>query len=508
MDLAEILIKIFKLLLVNPQLGEARWLGEDTKYGKKFKYGLSPQIVRTSRWILMTATSVLYGKNRFCLIMTRDNPDYHVSTPKNYLPVSPLTRFIDVSNYKLSIFDFSKLSVFPLVRKWHVLERGQVNHTAITCSREFAEFCKTVQPQRSVSVRITIIRNDHMDCTQRQNQIRERLHRVCRLVLDTVSQWRDIGDVKFNLATADDLNISIVKNWKPIFLPDFPLLPSEVAKTIEMVVNDSPVERVWDMFTALLAYAKTFERYEPFALDMTPKIPNTPLPKADPFRNPFFDLDGTPGYDTVEQMLANAEKFALTMESKCFRKWRQDILAALAPQYKRIVQGYKIIKTFVDEHQDVLVPDTEQCDTDELFCSGWTEKALLLVEGQIKAFERDMDPRVSRRMRLLPIYDRRKEGVRYQALEEMRALHGSELEETIFEEVVIGFRQPFKRAVDDLVDQYIKVVKARRALLAADSPSLACNIDLGMRHEIDSIQWPENAVADDSIVEIIDDSDA
>ena len=48
--------------------------------------------------------------------------------------------------------------------------------------------------------------------------------------------------------------------------------------------------------------------------------------------------------------------------------------------------------------------------------------------------------------------------------------------------------------IDDLLDQYIAIVKARRQLLDADLPELACKYDLGKDHLVQpvSLYWLDN----------------
>ena len=108
----ELRVKIYEFLLINPELGQARWIGESTGYGATFKYGLTPALLRTCRWILEEASPVLYGSNTFVIACTSFN--------KNLLSRSPLTRHMrprHLQNHTL----FDGISFFGSIRRWRVI---------------------------------------------------------------------------------------------------------------------------------------------------------------------------------------------------------------------------------------------------------------------------------------------------------------------------------------------------------------------------------------------------
>lgn len=143
----EIRLKVYKLLLLNSQLGQALWIGTNTSFGATFKYGLLPNILGVCRAINDEAEGILYGMNTFIFVSHR-----RVGGEISWLPQCPLTRYFDRTAYPAfspkyspgDDFDFDIVPSLKSVKRWHIVSASSGGFRNDGLSRTLATFCQKI----------------------------------------------------------------------------------------------------------------------------------------------------------------------------------------------------------------------------------------------------------------------------------------------------------------------------------------------------------------------------
>lgn len=466
----EIRVKIYTLLLVNPQLADKDGIGENTKYGAQFKYGLSPNILRTCRWVYEETIDVLYGSNKFILLCERKSLGYGVATFN--LPQCPLTRYLVQDQYKGDhFFAFEHIAEFKRVRRWRVIL--ECRSTRGSQTEGFFRFCRALSKQSSIlSLEVLVMLPEPPSSTYPSNDIMYNWATVDKRMgktTATLGMLRNVNSVELRPAMKTDLSQCVQRIYKPGFPGAKVSNGDEADSCITIIKGNTPVEKVFEMQARLLSYAQAFERNTQFKAEMEPYgqiwEDETSDRSAIKDYNPFTGLET---HHHVERFLKKAHHESRSQQSTTFRNHREAILKYLEPQYKRVVNTYKAFTEFIEKQKtedgllDVRLEDNEELE--------WTrnvfEDALKIVEQHARSFDRDLDNDTSRMVRLLSHGRISSDHMRREkAIVKMDSIQRlNNFGEMYYDEFIHCFRI----AVDDMVEQYLDIRKARKALFDFD----------------------------------------
>ena len=465
----EIRIRVYSFLLVNPQLADKRRIGANTEYGAKFKYGLSPNILRACRWMHEETLAVLYGANKFILLPQRRAPGLMSS-----LPQSPLTRYMDQRLYTGECpFSFDEIPMFGVVRKWLVLvqsfpEKG-------TQSEEFFRFCHSLAsrpPLQKLEVLVMMVEKPMSPAPQSQKSPTHWILWMKQIerVGNTLGMLRNVGMCSIRSARKKDLTPCMISQYNPWF-PDRKLYAcyDEGGSYKRCVEGNTPVERVFEMQSRLLTYVQTFERDPLFKAEMDP---NRQIRKANISQAYFtaslnpFTSGGELHY--VEKCLRRTHQESKGQNSHQFRIHRKDILLYLEAQYERIADAHILLKEFVKKHKTEggLLDEMMANEATPEWCGFVFEEALMTVEKCAKSFDRDLDVETSRKVRVR--YNGRITNdnlPREKAIARMNLIQRTEDDVDCY---LDEFLACFRLAVNDMVEQFFEIRKARKALFDFD----------------------------------------
>lgn len=305
----EIRIKIYKLLLVNPELGESSSIGKDVAFGDNKKFELSPAILRTCRTINAEADPILYGCNTFVMECIGAH-----GPRGNHVPQSPLTRHecsfrCKCCAYTLGNehdFDFTDMKGFKKVKHWKIITtsyRPMISDPAP--ARLFVHFCQALcrlssqleQLQRSIEVVVALAkapsRSTHQALAPGVTDPAVQFdfsEKQMGYLIQPLKLLKEIGieHISLRLAKKEDMptppdHLCMKPSYYfPDIVPEidantnpaledfnFELLADNVVEKYEdMVLAGSPVEKVYEMHERLMTYALIFEICLEFKSDM------------------------------------------------------------------------------------------------------------------------------------------------------------------------------------------------------------------------------------------------
>jgi len=488
----EIRLKIYGLLLINDDLADISIVW-DNKDGATAKYDLCPAILRTCRQIYTEAVEVLYSQNTFaidCIGNAWD--DLGPAFP------SPLTRFSQYEggakakvkyDDKLSQKDgYKRIRPIPALSRilhWKVTvedptsQRGEHQKDS-----GISAFCKAICHTRPASLTICM---KCKDCTD-DYWVKEAasfgfgpqagaLYRGSNTasyfeILEPLQMLRNINKLEFKCSECEGKLKSLTED-KELF----------IQSTIK---GDSQPDLFFEKYEPLLAYCKTFERWEPCRRKMghSPSFVNAARFNPQKF-NPYQYNRMHP----VEEHLLLAKEAIDKNDRELFNSERKIILDYLEPQYQRIA---KLMDHFVEVVKEVKV--TGGILGDSLygnFIQLQRVEVHLLLEDLAATFTRDVTPRIRVLMRgYKAIMDQT-----YNTLDRERCLKAmnasldvddyllqrpNRLNVPVRENRHREWQYYFRVAGADMDRQWLEIRKARRGLFEFDRDGEArgCDIDV------------------------------
>jgi hypothetical protein len=457
----EIRNKIYRLLLVNPDLAERSCVEKDNQFrrqtsGEPVAYELSPALLTTCKQIYREASHVLYEENVF-LISFADKHGY---------PVCPLAR------YPAYRHGFNKAYPHPSlkVRRWKVV----IDLSNILCDATFKYLCRILAHLPPKSLEISLVPTSNI---WPEPRMREWLKPLRKL--------RNVD--KFTLSDAPTIKIT-ASPWEPFahivsqFQVPHPMhLLSRVqgchslARELKhLVEGNSPVELLPEMYNCLVYYFASFERYELFRSMFEQEYRCDPdihlgligqgghsMKKHNLLQLGTYEND----YPPMSSTLSDAYVAVTENEDVRFKDQRVSILNRLEPQYQRIAAAYRSMAAFV-EHEKLRGGIFEKLDPVYIYPDVWWNKhykCVALLEEYADALK----------IRDTMIEDQAEIEIQQAFLEShYRTLQAEsairELRWILDGEKHFGFRDLFKRALDDLDSQYMIICKARSALYSCD----------------------------------------
>lgn len=487
----EIRLKIYRYLLVNPQLGEAMWTGTNTEYGKDFKYHLSPNILRVCRTIYDEALPILYD-NTFIFVCHRRN--WKDGDLISHIPQCPLTRYIspDVgpmiqrneNNYTQDIFDFETVPNFLAVRRWKVITMDFACRfrdrpvPSKSLAGLLQAVCDSPQKLKEFTVKVVLSKPYwHPENAAKQVEYSKSHFTAIGKALGVL---RNVEKADLGLALKKELPTGA--DHKTYHWPsEHPIYTTKISNQYTKIMTGNfPLERVFVMNQHLLSYAQSFERDPQFQLEMNPNFQkmteqnNSALPSVN--NNPFQMTErcmytAEPCVHMVEDRLRDAMEASEGQDSVAFKSHRKVIINYLDPQYRRIVSAMNKLHQFIQSQKTSLGffdPDVSDSDYLELIC----EQALEALEDTTESFRRDISSRMKLQLRK-PETRATKYRFKYDDLPRERCI--AQLA-TMFDHSaddmlpVNEFIEIFKLAADDMQKQYMEIRQARKNLYSADGP--------------------------------------
>ncbi|TGO63007.1 hypothetical protein BOTNAR_0106g00030 [Botryotinia narcissicola] len=530
----EITHKIFSYLLTNPILGTGTaitTIADPVKNGKRVvnvpKYELHPAILCVCKQIYHDGVYILYQHNEFIVDCTnwmyRDDSneelsgiyEYASSYDHDYFPittalnVSPLTRYAEHSNvapteqdweYQGNEFFYQQPTFNRLVgpqaryvRKWKVIVRGDEGHyTHRFDEAALTQFCHAICqcPDLSLSIIVCI------DKTSEQTQMATRAdfarHLSFEEVFAPLKLLRNVQSVEFKEAHS---NIDEEKDGEeypeslPVYLDEIHQMVDDSAATlisgeekdkyIDLMKGSSPLaDPINLMCDELVAYTQTFENVPEFRQD-------TDVGSLDTANQ------HNKSYNTLEGTLRQARAAVLVGNHKTFRALRMELLLDIEnDQFQRIKRCFSKLNEFTlqdrvfrgmlcqGEFHDRIYEDQGfmlDLNKNSAETHNWREKitkALSLLEEYAECFDIDLNKnsiyRPGYRLRNPGAYE--KDPARERLLRRIRKAHK-------FRDYGF-FMHCFQKAVNQLNDQYIEILKAKQNLFQWDTRSAPRGIDI------------------------------
>jgi hypothetical protein len=289
----EIRIKVYKLLLVNPELGESSSIGKKVEFGKSKKFELSPAILRTCKTIRNEADPILYGSNTFIMECIGAYGPRGCHTPQ-----SPLTRYI-VNDKPLGQeydFEFDLFKPLEKVRHWKILTAAyRPVFTNPVPAKLFVHFCQALSEVSSELVTLPRTLEVVVALTKKESSVlkAQTQHDISQkqlgYLINPLKLLRDI-DLELRIAKEKEMpDPSDEPCLRPnYYFPDtegiddmydenedsptyckYQEMADQIADEYEELVEaQSPVEKVFQMHDKLTDYAMWFERSPDFQQDM------------------------------------------------------------------------------------------------------------------------------------------------------------------------------------------------------------------------------------------------
>jgi hypothetical protein len=139
-------------LLINEELGVCSSIRQDTEYGGRIKYDLSPAVLRVCQKMYEEGMVVLYEKNAFILACLDNTRLFH-NPSRNFSPLSRHQTWVDVFANKL------RHSPLHRVKKWRLILSASSSTPghARSSSACFGKICKLISHNAIKSLEILII---------------------------------------------------------------------------------------------------------------------------------------------------------------------------------------------------------------------------------------------------------------------------------------------------------------------------------------------------------------
>lgn len=530
----EITHKIFSYLLTNPILGTGTAItaiADPIKNGKRVvnvpKYELHPAILRVCKQMYHDGVHVLYQHNEFIMDCTnwmyRDDSneelggiyEYASSYDHDYFPittalnVSPLTRYAEHSNvapteqdweyqgneffYKQPTFNRLMGPQARYIRKWKVIVRGDEGHfTHRFDEAALAQFCHAICQCPDLSLSFIVCIDKTSEQTQRATRADFARHLSFEEVFAPLKLLRNVQDVEFKEAhsnTDEERDGEEYPESLPVYLDEIHQIVDASAATLtsgrekekymNLIKGSSPlIGSINLMCDELVAYTQTFQSVPELRQD----IDVGSLDTVNQHKKSYNTLEGT---------LRQARAAVLVGNHKAFKALRMELLLDIEnDQFQRIKRCFSRLNGFTmqdrvfrgmlcqGEFHDRIYEDQGfmlDLNKNSAETCNWREKitkALLLLEEYAKSFDIDLNKnsvyRPAYRPRNPGVYE--KDPAREKLLRRIRKAH--EFRDYGF------FMHCFQKAVNQLNDQYIEILKAKQNLFRWDARPAPRGIDI------------------------------
>jgi hypothetical protein len=291
------------------------------------------------------------------------------------------------------------------------------------------------------------------------------------------------------------------------------------ARLTLLVSGTSPVELLFEMYSALLRCGRGFEQNARFrtGMDISAYLRRDGsyfgydcTVYGSEFSNPFRSDRYTKStvFHPIEQGPIDTRRFSVREESGNFKNARASILYYLEPQYQRIEKAANNIVDFIKEHKRIgELFDPRRGPVPAKKDSAKICAAMVLLEEFADSFKRDMPFLIKWRYRKLQrgIEERYSITLTGQALSRLR---------TAFELDEFGkFEEMFRTAFEYLDGQYLEIVRVRKELFKWDAfNERGCDIEVDLSTCEERVDWDivepyVGVYAHDDSPEIDDESD-
>ncbi|KAF7862583.1 hypothetical protein EAF04_007456 [Stromatinia cepivora] len=371
---------IWKLLLVNPKLGNVQpgyeWMISEEVYD------LWPKALRTCWQIYAEASEVLYGCNTFFFVCVSDEKVHYYHDLYQRCPIT--RHYVNSRNSKTRKV-WSRCIESMQKFRWRVII-GDINiRTSMFLGRwNLSPFCREIcnASLPPISLEILII--------EKRSSIE--LVQALRIL-------RNIGELSFANAKAADCpefygrhsdRISY-RNMDDTLEAGFyhPISVSLRVELKSLVTGNSPVDLLCNMNQCLLNYAKTYERYKPYRDDM-----GINESKHGETLHQVSQWARHSGLDKCNTAVDNDDHTA-------FKAERRLILQYLDRQYYCILEASRSIHLFIGIHKrrrgllDIhKEKETFNCSIsrmcDDSTMQGYAAKGCVLLEAYADALKREL----------------------------------------------------------------------------------------------------------------------
>jgi hypothetical protein len=500
----EIRNQIYGELLLNPILGTVESLGDgsaDGVYAGGVKYNLSPSIISACRQVRDEASEILYGKNTFFIACMAESSNW---TERPGIEFSPFSRKWKDQVFTTGIFNFEKLSNYEKVQHWKVLiSQYEIHNNGWGPTRHWSlsSLCHGLRHAAPKSLEIMII--------PQQMENSDTGHMISgggvENILKPLKALRNVGSLTIRSACLEDVrNLDYFKHKIEyrVHESDLPN-PDYEHELHQLITGNSPVEVLPEMYGHLLQYARSFERYEPFKFEMGldgGEGLETAMGKSysrharllKQHTNPYRRLNR---YHPVEAALGKARNHLNYGQTGEFKKYRSEVLTYLEPQYEQIVNACDNLTYFVKVEKRAGRLFDVNHGHENLPCGDFSFEtyncavALDLLEEYANSFTRHLDFRTKAFFRIHQhqldyVFNQRPREMALQQLKQMFV-------QCDFED----FKAVFKKACDDLDQQYLEIRMARRELFfwdISEDRGVDIDFDLQLGRCDEMINWDLN----------------
>ena len=324
-------------------------------------------------------------------------------------------------------------------------------------------------------------------------------------MLEPLKALRNVGSLTIRSACLEDVRNSNYFKHKieyRVHGSDLPN-PDYEHELRQIITGNSPVEVLPDIYGHLLQYARSFERCEPFKLEMgldgsedletvVGKNYTRHARLLKQHTNPYRRLKR---YHPVEAALSKARNHLNYGQTGEFKKYRSEVLTYLEPQYEQIVNACDNLTYFVKEEKMVGRLFDVNHGHENLPCGDFSFEtyncavAVDLLEEYANSFKRHLDFRTKAFFRIHQhqldyVFNQRPREMALQQLKQMFVQWDFE-----------DFKVVFKKACDDLDQQFLEIRKARRELFfydISDDRGVDTDFDLQLGRCDEMINWDLN----------------
>ncbi|RDL31999.1 uncharacterized protein BP5553_09401 [Venustampulla echinocandica] len=492
--------EIYKLLLVDPVLGEYSSVCEYDHFGGRSQYNLHPAILAVSHQIHNESSNILYGHNLFFITLL---DDIEWLPSDILLSISPITRYQHHQcghGEEKALSLRSAVAAISKVKRWRVvLSAGVGNIYWDSGPPTLVSFCRSIcrTPLQSLDIAIIPAGMEQEDLEE-YYPIMTLLNpfRIIRGVQDFAIRAAirpESPDVVVDVRCAED-NVGNADNsaLKPLAV--------ELSKLQKMVMSNEVVELVFDMYRLLIRYSEGFERHPPFKGDMSLNDfgETTPFRAVEYRRHVAYDSPFHRGPTPkeaadhpVEYNLFLAQLASDINDVPGFKQRRAIVLEYLEPQYQRICKAASNLIGFIKEEKTrgKLFDVNKTSDAILDIESDRPVTAIILLEDYGASFGRDMPRRIRSYIRQkLPKFNELYSGLKSEMLlnEAAKALETEDLS---------YFVERYQAAVDELNIQYFEIRAARKTLFDCDilgAPGVNLGPEILPFHSDEPIDWSVN----------------
>ncbi|ESZ94286.1 hypothetical protein SBOR_5354 [Sclerotinia borealis F-4128] len=589
--------QIYSYLLLNPILSTLAAVSPNTDFGVQQKYELHPAILGTCKELYEEASGVLYGLNTFYMVAMkssrmfrftladfmggsaltrywRENPDVFKLAPESALYLCKVRQWrVEISCYGLPAQADIEL---PVISIRNPIEYGVTRHLPIDPRSGIPAPSGRRRYRNHYLLRLASqeardhIRDDMVSYLR--PSLEYSIVPFCHLMslcaepphaLEIIIRPKAAGEVplRSEYLGVVPTEIEQLRLIRPLEMlrgvQDLKFTHSESADQDDVPTEVSNQQLAWEsalnllattkkeawqvecpskLYTNLLSYAQTFERYEPFKQRMaanwlyqnsymsTPNPYKAKSPNPIQFSNPFGPHNDNYKSHPVNQHLSSAAAAVRRHDVKALKEARKNLLEYLEPQYKRIIRKSKKFREFVDlqckrygiwdsvaklEHEmdryaEAMESITNPMDRQTLIGDQNMRlgrrirsidfaEALVVLEEYAESFVRDIPHETRKQIARIRFeyqghYDIMEREVAIRKLQKMVVDISGDLDYAI-----LRFKEIYKIAANDMQKQYLEIRKARNGLFRDDvmGEVWECPIDLRMETgmEDQEIDW-------------------